>query len=627
MIGFAEGDNHQTELEALRHENARLRATVYAVRRELDAIHCSTSWRLTAPLRMARYAVDAARRWRLGSSVSLALDEDGYRQWLRLDDDDRQRRAPGLKTRLTSAKPARVSVLMVVHDDPAKIIDTTVAALRAQYLHDWQLCIVDAASTAAHVAGMLAALTDDPRIRVRRQDKPAFAMAQLAAWAMSNGDLIGLLHPGECLSPDALAEFALLFHDQPKVALAYADEDRIDEAGRRSEPRFKGGWSPDLLLADPRAIGRPWVMRRSVLDAAGGFIDRFEGAEEYDLLLRTARLLALDRVAHLPRVLMHTPPPVRTSTTGAAMAALEAARFEDPGARLLRQPDGHWFEWSHRPACVSVIIPTRDRSDLLAAAAAAVLAEEGVELELLIVDNDSQEDETARLFAKLREDPRVRILSMPGPFNWSVLNNAAAAQARGDVLLLLNNDIAAIDKNWLAPLAAEAMRPAIGIVGGQLFYPDDTVQHAGIWFGRGGVPLHLLRHAERDDMGYLGQLALPHNLLAVTGACLAIRRAVFDEIGGLDDRFPVAFNDVDLCLRSIQAGYRVLWTPHIRLRHLEAASRGDPGSGARQPAEQQAFAQFRDLWGARIGHDPYFNANLDIGASGRLTLVHPPRPA
>ena len=627
MVGFAEGDNCQTELEALRHENARLRAMVYAVRRDLDAIHRSTSWRLTTPLRMARYAVDAFRRWRLGSSVSLALDEGGYGQWLRLDDDDRRRRAPRLKTQLTSAKPARVSLLMVVRDEPAEVIETSVEALRAQCLHDWQLCIVDAASTAAHVAGMLAVLTDDPRIRARRQDTPDFAMARLTALAMADGDLIGLLHPGESLAPDALAEFALLFHDRANVALAYADEDRLDETGGRSEPRFKGGWSPDLLLADPGAIGRPWLMRRAVLDAAGGFIGRFEGAEEYDLLLRAARLLAQDRVAHLPRVLMHTPPPVRTSTNGVAQAALEAARFEDPGARLLRQPDGHWFEWSHRPACVSVIIPTRDRADLLAAAAAAVLSEQGVELELIIADNNSQEDETARLFARLREDPRVRVLSMPGPFNWSVLNNAAAAVARGDVLLLLNNDIAAIDKNWLAPLAAEAMRPAIGIVGAKLFYPDDTVQHAGMWFGQGGVPLHLLRQAERDDIGYLGQLALPHNLLAVTGACLAIRRAVFDEIGGLDERFPVAFNDVDLCLRTIQAGYRVLWTPHVRLRHLEAASRGDPDSDARQAAEQQAFAQFRDLWGARLGRDPYFNANLDIGASGRLTLVHPQRPA
>ena len=627
MVRFAEGDNNQTEMEALRDENARLRALVYDVRRDLDAVHRSTSWRLTAPLRMAMSAVGAVRRWRRGGSVRLALDEAGYAAWMRLDDDDRRRGVPRLARQLAAGPSGRVSLLMVVHDAPAEAIGASIAALRAQIFEAWQLCIVDAGSAAAHVAGMLAGLTDDARIRIRRLETPDIATALRTASALADGASIGLLHPGECLAPDALAEFALLFRDGTGIGLAYADEDRIDEAGGRSDPRFKSGWSPDLLLADPDAIGRPWLMRRAIWNAAGGFGGGFDGAPEYDLLLRATRHLSQDQVAHLPRILIHTPHIGQRDATAAAHAALHAARLEDPGARLLPRPVGHWFAWSHRPACVSVIIPTRDRADLLVGAVAAVLAEEGVELELIIVDNGSQEDETARLFATLREDPRVRILSRPGAFNWSVLNNEAAAEARGDVLLLLNNDIAALEKNWLAPLAAEAMRPGIGIVGAKLLYPDGTVQHAGVWFGPGGGPVHLLRHAAEDDRGYLGQLAVPRNLLAVTGACLAIRRAVFNEIGGLDARFPVAFNDVDLCLRARQAGYRVLWTPLVTLRHLEAASRGDPASGARPAQEQQSFAQFRAIWGARLDADPYFNANLDLGPPGRLVLVHPRRAA
>ena len=627
MVGFAEGDNHLSELDALRQENARLRSLVDAIQQDLNAIRGSTSWRLTAPLRLASHAARALRQWRRGPSVRLALDEDTYAAWIHCDDDDRRHRTPMLTDQLEAAKPARVSLLMVVRDEPVRAIETSVATLKTQLLRDWQLCVVDAASTAVPVASMLARLADDPRIRLRRQDTPDVAMALRTALALADGDLIGLLHPGECLPPDALAELALQLGGPSDVALAYADEDRIDEAGQRSAPRFKGGWSPDLLLADPDAVGRPWLMRRAVLDAAGGFGDCFEGAEEYTVLLRATRPLSQAQVVHLPRVLVHSPHTQRRSAIGATRAALEAAQAEDPGARLLSRPVGHWFAWSHRPACVSVIIPTRDRADLLAGATAAVLAEEGVELELIVVDNGSQEAETARLLTKLQQDPRVRVLSMPGPFNWSVLNTAATAQARGDVLLFLNNDIAAIEQNWLAPLAAEAMRPAIGIVGAKLLYPDDTVQHAGIWFGRDCAPLHVLRQAASDDAGYLGQLALPRNLQAVTGACLAIRRAVLTEIGGLDARFPVAFNDVDLCLRALRAGYRVLWTPLIRLRHLEAASRGDPNAGIRRTEEQAAFAQFRDLWSARIGRDPYFNANLDIDPPGRLMLVHPPRPA
>lgn len=627
MVGFAEDNNHPTDREALRVENARLRALVYAAQRDLDAIHRSTSWRLTAPLRMVMSAVEAFRQWRSGSTIVFAMDDDGYSAWLRLDDRDRRRRAPGLASRLAVAKSPRISLLMIVHNDLAETIGTSVASLKAQLMPDWQLCIVDAGSSATHVAGMCAALTDDPRIRTHRQTAPDWAVALNTGLELADGDVIGLLHPGESLTTDALAEFALLFRDRSTLVLAYADEDRIDEFGARSKPRFKGGWSPDLLLADSSAIGRPWFMRRSALEAAGGFNGRFDGAEEYDLLLRATRGLSDDHVAHVPRIHLHGPHSTRQNSNAAAQAALEAARFEDPDVRLLPRPVGHWFEWSRRPTCVSVIVPTRDRPDLLASAAAAVLAEEGVDLELLIVDNGSQEEATARLFARLREDPRVRILSKPGPFNWSVLNNAAAAEARGDLLLLLNNDIAAIEKNWLVPLAAEAMRPGVGIVGAKLYYPDDTVQHAGIWFGRGGVPTHVLRHANKGDNGYLGQLALPRNLLAVTGACLAIRRTVFAEIGGIDERFPIAFNDIDLCLRARSAGYRVMWTPFVGLRHLEAATRGDPDSGTRRTEEQQAFAQFRDLWGARVGRDPYFNANLDVGQRGCPMLVHPQRSA
>ena len=264
---------------------------------------------------------------------------------------------------------------------------------------------------------------------------------------------------------------------------------------------------------------------------------------------------------------------------------------------------------------VSVIITTRDRADLLSQCSDGVLYRtEYSNLELLIVDNDSVETNTFTLLDRLaHSDSRVRVLHHPGPFNYSALNNAAAREARGEVLLLLNNDIDVIDSGWLRELVSQAIRPDVGLVGAMLLYPNEQVQHAGIVLGPEGRATHLYRLASRNDPGYFGQLRLPRTLSAVTGACAAIRRAVFFEVGGFDEvNLPVTFNDVDLCLRLGAYGYRVVWTPFAELFHLESASRGldftDPVKSERFQRELQ---HMRNTWGSLMeSADPFHNPNL-----------------
>jgi GT2 family glycosyltransferase len=269
---------------------------------------------------------------------------------------------------------------------------------------------------------------------------------------------------------------------------------------------------------------------------------------------------------------------------------------------------------------VSVIIPTRDRADLLERCVEGLLNRTDYPaLEIIVLDNDSREERTRQLFDRYP----VRVLPQPGAFNWAAMNNAGARAATGEILLFLNNDTDVIEQGWLRALAAYAIRPEIGAVGAKLLFADGTVQHAGIWLGPDARVRHLLRLSNRNDPGYLGQLSLTRNLSAVTGACLAIRRNLFLEVGGFDESFPVSYNDIDLCLRLIQRGYRIVWTPHSELLHLESASRGS--SEWRWRKEEADFRRFRTRWDQQLEHDPFFNPNLDLIGEEKLALAFPPR--
>jgi GT2 family glycosyltransferase/2-polyprenyl-3-methyl-5-hydroxy-6-metoxy-1,4-benzoquinol methylase len=358
----------------------------------------------------------------------------------------------------------------------------------------------------------------------------------------------------------------------------------------------------------------------------------FEGSQDYDLVLRATAATAPARIRHIPAILYHwrrgsrEQPSFSDASLARCISASRRAIAEHleragiAGARVVPAP-AHpiWnrvmFPIPTPAPLVSVIVPTRDRPELLARCADAMLwRTDYAPLELLLVDNDSQDPDALALLDRLATDSRVRVLRRPGPFNYSAMNNAAAEEARGQVLVLLNNDIDVIDSGWLTEMVAHAMRPDVGAVGAKLLYPDGRLQHGGIVLGPEGNMVHALRFAARNDIGYFGQLALTRTMSAVTGACLAVRREIFIHAGGFDEEhLHVAFNEVDLCLRIGALGYRNIWTPFAQMYHLESASRGHDDAPERRERWLRELAHMQRLWGMILEADPFHNPNLRFG--------------
>ncbi len=427
-------------------------------------------------------------------------------------------------------------------------------------------------------------------------------------------DLIAFVDAQDRLAPGAVSLVASLVAQYPQTDLLFADEDWLDGAGRRVRPFFKPGWNAELQrgrdLVGPFAFFRAGLVRRATL-AAGP-------AWRYDLANQVAAATWPDRIRHMPAVLCHrvAPPPRHAPAMRSAMAA--QLRRQGIAAEVLPVPDRPCeqrvvYELPQPEPLVCVIVPTRDRPDLLRVCADAVLVQTAYHrLHLTLVDNGTAEPEALALLDELALDPRVTVLRRPGAFNWSALNNAAAAEAEGDILVLLNNDIAALRPDWLTVLVSHAIQPGVGAVGAKLLYPDGRVQHAGLTTDASGVPRHLFRYAPADGPGEFGLLAAAREVWGVTGACMAIRREVFAAVGGLNEALPVAYNDVDLCLRLTAGGYRIIWTPWSVMEHREMATRPpDHTAGRRAQAQEELDRLTRD-WGSLVLLDPFMNPNLRL---------------
>ena len=543
-----------------------------------------------------------AEQWRARQVAAAAplprlpLDEANYPLWIAAYDTLTQANRDAMAVCIASMQwRPRFSILLsgaASTDEYGPALES----LLAQTYPDWEALLVDPE------AGRAGSPAADPRIR-------SFPDANVQGADRATGDFVLFLTPEIRLAPTALFEMAASAGTD--VDLIYADEDRIDLVGQRHAPWFKPGWDPDLL-AVLDFLGPACAWRRSRLDRSR--LER-SGAAPF---LADPGILALDsaRVRHVAAVLFHR------RDKPASSRAVTRIHHGVPNPEPL----------------VSVIVPTRDRAGLLRNCVDGVLNRTAYRnIELLIVDNDSRRRRTHRLLRALQANPRVRVLSYPGGFNWSAMNNFAAAEARGKVLVLLNNDVEVMGpptgnatgcSHWLHELVGQALRPEIGAVGARLLYPDGSVQHAGITLGSGASSAHLMRHARAGDPHSGHGAATEHvrGVGAVTGACLAIRRAVFHEIGGLEDQnLAQTNNDVDLCLRLRDRGYRVIVTPHATLLHHEAASRGPD---IRYAQLQRVVAE-RDYlmrrWGDLAQTDPYLNPNLTV-VGDRLAFAQPAHP-
>ncbi len=443
-----------------------------------------------------------------------------------------------------------------------------------------------------------------------------------AALDLARGDFALLPRPGTVLRPHALAVLAAALDRFPGAKVVYADEDRLDAgreggAGRR-DPAFKPAWSPERLLAtnylgDPCAIAMP-LLREAGLDAA------FAPAGRHGLMLRVTEGLAPRAVVHVAQVLSHAsgavPEPAAEERKAAIRDAL-ARRGVD--ARVMSDPRSPHPRIGYAAAeqpLVSLIVPTRDRADMLRTAVNSIRAKTAYgSYEILVVDNGSVEDDTFKLFESWVGDGRVRVIREDGSFNYPRLNNRAAAAARGALLGLVNNDVEVGDGSWLDEMVGLAVQPGVGCVGAKLWYPDGRLQHGGVVVGVAGAAGHRHKRAPRGARGQLDALATVNEVSAVTAACLVVRKSVYDEVGGMDEaRFAVAYNDVDFCLKVAAAGYRNLWTPFAELVHHESVSRGRDLSPRTAERFSRETEQLKLRWGERLLDDPYYSPNLTLDA-------------
>jgi len=549
--------------------------------------------RTLIPKDLARYhlppAVLAAEL--LGGTTSDAAE---YHRWIA--EHERPDELEGARAWRDGDQTVWPGVTVIVFGKELRAFATTIQSLRDQIHGQWEAICLDAP----------AELTDaDPRVRV-------IAAADLneVLAAYHDDALFSFVEAGDTIAPTALLHLANAALAAPDFTLVYSDEDLFNQRfAVRGVPYMKGAWSPDLALAQDYFTRLALLRRRSLPN-----LRRVDATAVYETCLRAA-FDGRGPVLHLPFVLYHrSSDHLRPSEELAAAveAVLADTQTNLAGAALERTESGWRIDWAIPKAAplVSLIVPTRDSVELLRVCIDGFLRESRYDnLEVLIADNDSQREETKTYFAQVVTDPRVRVIECPGPFNFSAINNLAASCAKGALIGLMNNDLKVIDPEWLRHMVALAIRPDVGIVGAKLLHADDTIQHAGVTLGI-GVASHLYKGFPAGAEGRQGRLILPQDLSAVTAACLLMRRDVWDEVGGLDEDFPVAYNDVDLCLKVTGAGYRVLWTPEAVLYHLESQSRGKDKEGDQRERLERDKARLTARWGERLLSDPFHSPNL-----------------
>jgi len=594
---------------------------------------------------VARGVIRGARRIRVCARILDQIIEPSlaqgvpYDQWIANNDPVEDSDIKGILSHIEGFIYApKISIVMSTYNTRASTLRDAISSVKGQYYPHWQLCIADDASTTPDTCTVLEeAAASDNRIQItRRKQHGHICRAGNSALELADGEFIALMDHDDLLAPQALYEVVAELNLHPDADLLYSDEDKIDDDGNRYSPYFKPDWDHELLLGQ-NYISHLGVYRRSIVMCIGGFRPGFEGSQDYDLALRFIERTTTDRIRHIPTVLYHwrqggatrsfsEDQLVQCGLAAQTAVAEHLNRIGIGGATVAPCPGlPGWVEVKHPLPIelpkVSIIIPTRDHADLLRVCVHGILKMTDYQnIELIIVDNGSVEPETAALFNEICADKRVRVLRIEAPFNYSMLNNAGVAISTGDILLLLNNDTEVIAGDWLKALVAQVVRPEVGAVGARLLYPDGGVQHAGVIVGagfdpsgNGGVANHILLGAKRADPGYFGILRLPHNVSAVTGACLAVRREVFNEVGGLDEiDLPVAFNDIDLCLKIRQRGYRVIWTPQAELFHHESATRGADTYGRKQARLSREIVTMQARWGHTLTDDPFYNPNFHL---------------
>ena len=523
-------------------------------------------------------------------------------------------------------QPPVISVAVPAYRTPEPFLCQMMDSLICQTYPHWELCIANASPEDEKMAEVLREYCEkEPRIRVQAlEENLGIAENTNAAFAMANGTYIGLLDHDDLLAPDALYEVALRIQTE-KADVVYTDEDKVTaDLSEHYQPHLKPDFNLDLLRSN-NYICHFLVVKKSLMEQAGGFRKEFDGAQDYDFVFRCCE--QAEKIVHIPRILYHW----RTHKTSTAdnpaskLYAYEAGRRAIEGnlqrthtVGTVSHTKDYGFYDVHYPVSgsplVSIIIPNKDQKETLEKCLTSVRKKSTYQnYEILIVENNSEKEETFAYYRQLEKEDNIRVLQWKGSFNFSAINNFAVRASGGEYLIFLNNDTEITTPEWIEELLGNCQRKEVGIVGSKLYYPDGTIQHAGVIVGLGGIAGHAFLNMPGNRSGYLHKASIQMDYSAVTAACMMMKRSVFEALGGFEEELSVAFNDVDLCLRTVEAGYLVVYNPHVELIHYESKSRGAEDSKEKVRRFQGEIEFMRSRWIHLLKKgDPYYNENLTL---------------
>jgi len=538
-----------------------------------------------------------------------------YQQWIKSIE-------PTTVSPVATSQTIKISVVVPCFNTPELYISELLQSLINQTYRNWQLCIADGSTDQTCSKRIAELCQQDARITYLSTGKNlGIAGNTNEALKQVTGDYIAFLDHDDVLADNALNEVAVAIKHQPKAGIIYSDEDRLSENGKkRRSPLFKPDWSLDFFLS-ANYITHLFVIKANLLKQLGGLRSEYEGSQDYDLVLR-----ALDhnpQIVHIPKILYH----MREARTSTAYSIKAKNYVHDSGSQALtdylarnhikaqvlkiaHRPTNHriHYDISGQPL-VSIIIPFKDKAVLLKNCVASILDKTTYQnYEIILVSNNSVQKRTFDYLKSLKNNPRIKQYIYDKPFNYSAVNNYGRRQAKGKVLVFLNNDTKVITPQWLEELASVALQKRVGAVGPLLLYPDKTIQHAGVVIGLTGMAGHVFRDLKLGMLTPLWLPDWPRNYIAVTGACLAIEASKFDEVKGLNEEFIVCGSDVALGIDLYQADYQNVYWPFAQLIHYESKS---VGSYKNIPPSDydQSLIKYRPYLG---GKDPYFNENLNL---------------
>ena len=518
-----------------------------------------------------------------------------------------------------------ISIVVPVYNTPQVFLRQMIESVQNQSYSEWELCIGNASPENKEMKKILEEYKNDARIKeVEIPENKGISQNTNRAMEIASGELIGLLDHDDLLAPNALYEIAKAVNEHPDAEVIYTDEDKVTtDLKEHFQPHLKPDFNLDLLRSN-NYICHFFVASRDLIKRVGGFRPEFNGAQDYDLILRCTE--QAKQIVHIPKILYHwrvhkastaDNPASKMYAFDAGKRAIEEhlIRCRTKGTVQHTKDLGFYrvkYEICGEPL-VSIIIPNKDQSEALKKCLDSIREKTSYRnYEIIIVENNSEEPETFAFYKKIAGE-KIKVVTWEGEFNYSAINNFGVRHARGDYLLLLNNDVEIINGDWLTEMLSHCQRKEVGIVGAKLYYPDNTIQHAGIIIGIGGVAGSVFVGLPRAFSGYLHKASIQLDLSAVTAACMLVKRSVFEQVGGLEEKLKVAFNDVDFCLRVREKGYLVVYDPYAELYHYESKTRGAEDTKEKIRRFQTEIEYMRSHWiGLLKKGDPYYNCNLSL---------------